>query len=103
MRKFKSLISLLLLVIFLFPTVVKIEHHHEHFVCHAKTEKHLHEKHENCQICKFEFSLFTEEYQTIKSHKEEFNILYFEYFQDCNICNKSQYSFLLRAPPVLLT
>src|ERR1035437_6984578 len=35
-KKLKNIISLLLLLVFLLPTIVKLGHqHHEHFVCNA--------------------------------------------------------------------
>ena len=83
------------------PSIVKLEHHHEHFVCNAKNEKHFHQKHENCSVCSFEFLVFLTE----KNYLASANI---DLTDNCNIrlyvCQYSaltKYSFLLRAPPVL--
>jgi len=98
-KKLKNIISLLLLLVFLLPTIVKLEHHHDHFIYKAKNEKHFHEFHEKCSICNFEFASFLSSVEIIDLQKENpidpycnnYNSLY-------NYC-LSQYSFLLRAPP----
>lgn len=76
-------------------------HHHDHFICTAKNEKHFHKYHEKCPVPGFELSFFSEEKQIQTTQEycfcEEINSIYnFKYF-----CNNSKYSFLLRAPPKL--
>ncbi len=99
-RKINNIISFLFLLVFLLPTVVKLEHHHEHFKCHAVGEKHLHVSHEKCVICDFEFSVFLTE----TSYPDLFDEKPVEHF--CNnynsvdFSNLSKLTFLLRAPPV---
>ncbi len=99
-RKFKNSTIYLVLLVFLLPTIVKLEHHHEHFVCHAKNEKHYHVAVDKCDICNFEFSISLSNIENsdlqaetpIDRYTNSYNFLY------CLI--SSQYSFLLRAPPI---
>lgn len=98
-RKLKNTASILLLIVFLFPTIIKLEHHHEHFECNTKHTKHLHENHEKCDVCNFEFSLFS-----IEAYKIDFEInqLFTEYHNDyISVCfsENAVSFFLLRAPP----
>jgi len=97
--KLKNIASLLLLVVFLFPSFVKLEHHHDHFNCNVKNEKHYHEFHHSCSICSFEFSVFSSESDNISiacdKPKDNYNNNYSSRFYS----NLSQFSFLLRAPP----
>lgn len=102
-KKLKNIISLILVFIFLTPMTIKLVdgflHHHEHFICTAKNEKHFHKYHEECPILNFELSFFLAEklIQTTQKHfyrvelKDNYNFVY--------CCNNLKYSFLLRAPP----
>ena len=76
-------------------------HHHDHFIFTEKNEHHFHEYHEKCPISSFKLSLYSLEKQFRETQKAyytvELTINYF--FVYC--CNSSDYSFLLRAPPVL--
>jgi hypothetical protein len=100
-RKFKNITSLLLLLVFLLPSIVKLEHHHVLLVSKATNGKHLQIQHDKCVICNFEFSVFLSGTGDIDYQKEK----PLEYF--CNnydseyFSNLSQFSFLLRAPPIL--
>jgi hypothetical protein len=75
-------------------------HHHDHFHCTAKNEKHFHEHHKKCPIPSFELSFFSvkKHIQTTQKHfyRLERNINYNFVIR----CNNSKYSFLLRAPPI---
>ncbi len=98
-RKFKNTISILLLMVFLLPSIVKVEHHHEHFKCHSKNEKHIHILHDKCAICSFEFSAFLSVVDNFDLQKN----IFFDNYSN-NYCSKyysdlSLYSFSLRAPP----
>jgi len=98
--KLKKYFALALLFVFLFPTIIKLgHHHHEGFVCKAKTEKHFHTTHENCTICTFEFSLFSTNYNPISFAKEHVTITFNNSYTSINFSDLSDYSFLLRAPP----
>ncbi len=98
-RKFKNIVSLFLLLVFILPSIIKLEHHHEHFECQAKNEKHFHKFHEKCAVCSFEFSVFWSEFENIVSTKEKPLARYYNNYSSVNYSSLSKYSFLLRAPP----
>ena len=100
-RRFKNIISLLLLLVFVLPSIVKVEHHHEHFECKAKNEKHYHFLHEKCLICNFEFSVFLSKSENIDFQKENPLDNYFNNYNSLYYSNLSQFSFSLRGPPVI--
>jgi hypothetical protein len=98
-RKFKNIASIILLLIFLLPSVIKLGHHHEHFVYDSKSEKNSPVLYGVCGICNFEFFVFLSDLGDIDLQNEtpladycnNYNCLYYS--------NPSQYSYLLRAPP----
>ena len=99
-RNFKNSIIYLVLLVFLLPTIVKLEHHHEHFICTAKNEKHFHVAVGKCEICNFEFSISISGIENsdlqieipVDRYTNSYNFLY--------SLKSSQYSFFLRAPPI---
>ena len=103
-KKLKNIISITLVFIFLIPMTIKLLdgafHHHEHFHCTAKTEKHFHKYHEKCPIPGFELSFFSVEkfFQTLQKH--DFCVEQSDIYNFTPCCNYSEYSFLLRAPPI---
>jgi len=99
-RKFKNIASLILLMVFLLPSIVKLEHHHKHFFCNAKNEKHYHDYHERCEICNFEFSVFSAGTKNIDLQKEKPLDNYCNNYHSEYYSNLASYSFLLRAPPL---
>jgi len=56
-KKFKNIISITLVFVFLIPITIKLLdglfHHHNHFHCTVKKEKQFHEYHEKCPIPEF--------------------------------------------------
>ena len=98
-RKFISITSILLLLVFLLPTIVKLEHHHKHFVCKAKDEKHNQVFQDKCAICNFEFSIFLSSVENIDLQKENPLDSYCNNYNSRYNSNLFQFSFLLRAPP----
>ena len=99
--RFKKVASLLLLLIFLLPSIVKLEHHHEHFECKVKNEKHYHSLHERCVICNFEFSVFLSEHENIDLLSANHSDNYYNSYISQYFSNLSQFSFSLRGPPVV--
>ncbi|MDN5296177.1 MAG: hypothetical protein PWQ71_283 [Bacteroidota bacterium] len=63
-RSYTRYIPFFLIFIFLFPSVVKLEHHHQRTGC-CHSEKSCQTFHENCPICDFHFSIFTDQIQKI--------------------------------------
>jgi hypothetical protein len=98
-RKFKNIISILLLLVFLLPSVVKLEHHHDHLIAKATSEKRTTVFHENCPICNFEFSAFLSNFEKIDLQKENPSDSYFNNYNSRYNSDLSRFSFLLRAPP----
>ena len=98
-QKFKNIISVLMVLILFLPSIVKLEHHHEHFFCRATTEKHLHTFHNQCPICSFEFSVFTSYNNSIVIPKEKHEDCFSNNYQSKTYSNLSKFSFSLRAPP----
>jgi hypothetical protein len=97
--KFRKITSLLLLLVFLLPSVVKAGHHHKDYSSNLKNEKNYPVLQDNCPICNFEFSVFlTNVDNTILP---SINLIdnYCNNYNSCYNLNLSLYSFLLRAPP----
>jgi hypothetical protein len=100
-RKFKYITSVLLILVFLLDTAAKIEHHHKHNAIDFKSEKHTTVIQDNCPICNFEFPVFLSTIEN--SHLQNANHLdaYLNTYNSRYNSNLSQFSFLLRAPPVI--
>ena len=98
-KKFKKSVSLFLVIAFLFPSIVKFEHHHLHFELKNTSEKQIHEFHEKCNICNFEFAVFLADVKNIVLHQEIPTDCYFNNYTSHYSYSLSQYSFLLKAPP----
>ena len=98
--KIRKIVSLLMVFILLAPSIVILEHHHDHFVCHAKNEKHFHSFHEKCLICSFEFSVFSVSKVEHLLTSVELIWGYFAPVYHFFYTDYSNYSFLLRAPPL---
>jgi hypothetical protein len=102
--KFKNTISISLVIILLLPMTAKLIdglfHHHDHFDCIAKNEKHFHEHHEKCPIPSFDLSFFSVEKQIQTTQKIDFGVEQNDVYNFTSCCNNSRYSFLLRAPPI---
>jgi len=97
--KRKYITSLLLLMIFLMPSVVKLEHHHDHGEPSANTEPSSCEFHENCVICNFEFSVFLSVDGEVFFEEEDRPSYYLNDYSSVHFQNLSHFNFLLRAPP----
>jgi len=101
-RNFKNTFSLMMLMVFILPSIIKIEHHHEEtFVCKAKHEKHFHHHHDKCAVCSFELSIFSTDFDIIPFSPEKPSDQYFNPYHSANHSRCADYSFLLRAPPAL--
>ena len=82
------------------PSVAKLVHHHEGSICQAKHENHFHSERKLCPICNFTFSVFLSEKTNIVAEKIEFSNHYYSPFHTFFYKDLTQYSFLLRAPPL---
>ena len=99
-KNLRNSISVFLLWALLFPTIVKVGHHHDVFVCNAKGEQHFHQFHQKCDICSFEFPFFEATPNTVCFKVEQIVIDIYDKYNPTNPYNPEKYSFLLRAPPV---
>jgi hypothetical protein len=101
--KLKPFFSVFLLVIFLFPTIVKEAHtgnHGKRAHCDANEEQHIHIQHHDCTFCDFVIPIIL----ITSSCRTVFSLLHFaEYFFSPPIefyFSTSLFSSaLLRAPP----
>jgi hypothetical protein len=100
-HKFKNNISLLLVLVFFLPTIVKLDHHHTLAECTTHHRTHYHEFQGKCAICEFEFSFFLADSWELDFQEENPVICYCNNYESVYSSNLSQYTFLLRAPPLL--
>jgi len=99
--KFKYAFSLVLVFTLLAPSVVRLGHHHDHFVCKARHEKHFHDQIVKCEVCAFQFSWF--------SHPKLFYVIFSDFLfgKKTPGCieqlspKNSIYAYFLRAPPFI--
>jgi len=98
-KKLRNSISLLLVVALLLPSVLKLGHHHQHLICNAQHEKHLHQAQEECAVCNFTTAFFLS--QKINYCKKRVDIIdgYLNLFTSFSLTSCRHYSFLLRGPP----
>lgn len=98
--RIQSLISILLCFTLFAPSIVKLEHHHDHFECKAENEKHIHNLHHKCESCNFEFSFYASDSEILYLESDHFVII--EKADYCTLIypQKNNYHFLLRAPPI---
>jgi hypothetical protein len=99
MGKFRKLTSSLLLLVFLLPLAVKIEHHHKNVVFNFKNEKNYPVLKENCPICDFEYSVFLTSFENIDLPGRNLLDSYCNNYNSSYNYNFAQFSILLRAPP----
>jgi len=97
--KLKIFFCFFLVLILLFPTFVKLEHNHHHFSCLSKTEKHIHQGHDRCSICSFEYSVFIYGNLSVSAAEGKFVDIYSNIYKSSVYFNDFKYNFLLRAPP----
>lgn len=98
--RYKNIIPITLLMIFLLPSIVKLEHNHERVECKTDYEDQYSILHENCAICSLEFSTFLSHGADINFQKENPVEYYCNNYDSEYFSNHSVFSFLLRAPPL---
>lgn len=100
-QRLQQVISFLLLTVFLWPTLAKLEHHHEHHDENSQAGTAIEKTHHKCAICNFEFSFFAD--PSIQFKRPDYKPV--DSYLRLNTCpkysNRAQYSFLLRAPPII--
>ena len=102
-QKVRNIILILMVLILFMPSISKLTHHHKSFVYNKKTEKNIFVLQEKCAVCSFEFSFFLSE----KINQDFAKVVFSDNNKSCfNIyhnSNLSKYSFLLRAPPEIIS
>lgn len=99
MGKYRKIISYLFLLVFLLPSLVRIEHHHKDSAAENRSEKSYPVLKRNCTICNFEYSFFLTSIENIDLPDENPLDRYCNWYNSIYNNNLAQYSFLLRAPP----
>ena len=99
MRILRNLTSILLLMALMWPSVVKLNHHHDHLICKNQREVHFDSLHEKCTACEFEFSVFTSDPECVELSKPEHQDSYRDTYRRNSFSCDSQFFFSLRAPP----
>jgi hypothetical protein len=100
-KRLRNIISLLLLLVFLLPSVAKLEHHHESYLNATSTGKNSQVLFGKCGICNFEFFVFLTGFGNINLQNEKPIVNYCNNYYSFYYSNLSQFSYLLRAPPGL--
>jgi hypothetical protein len=95
----KNSTSLFLLAVFLLPSIVKLEHHHESYDFKANNEQHVQSLHEKCAVCDFGFSAFSLTFEHFVLQKDNPAFNFSNNYRSVTYSSLSNYSFLLRAPP----
>lgn len=99
-NKKKCIVAFMLLLVFLLPSIIKIAHHHEESTCSSSNEALITEYHEECPVCNFEFSVFTSDFTFLLLSSEQPEVGYSNLYKSVFCYSLSEFSFLLRAPPI---
>ncbi len=81
------------------PSIIKIEHHHNHSEPANNSEFSYNKYHDKCLICNFEFSVFLQLDEEVYFEEEDHPEYYLNDYNSKHFENLSQFNFLLRAPP----
>ncbi len=94
----KHIISFILFIVFLFPSGIKLLHHHhdEGSTCAHQIEC-INVK---CDICDYNFVFYPERGKTIPDHTIVLNTFYTFQTYEIFLINFNTQSILLRAPPM---
>jgi hypothetical protein len=98
-RKLKKISSCFLLLVFLLPTAIKLEHYHEHPDYLELSKSHYGSYHENCAICNFEFAAFCSDVTVVDLEKDSPSDNYRNHYRPVNYSDQSEFTSLLRGPP----
>jgi len=98
----QQIANIFLLLVFLTPSVIKLEHNHERFACKAEHIDHFHEYHDNCAVCNFEFSAFSPQDYHFEEYVQITHIIYQNLYKSQRYSNSLKHTFSLRGPPYKL-
>ncbi len=88
------------MLVFLLPSIVKLEHHHEHNDCSSTNGDHYQEFHDKCAVCDYDFSVIFMDFIDIEIPKAEQLSQYLIDDLPVNDSTPAQYLYLLRGPPL---
>ncbi|TKG90748.1 hypothetical protein EYV94_23070 [Puteibacter caeruleilacunae] len=95
--------SLILILIFLSPSLIKVTHflyvHHEHSDCCHADKSELSKKHKICSICAFDFVEFIQAEKSYFAGAPELLSVYYPIYRPGVTVRTVQYCIFLRAPP----
>jgi hypothetical protein len=97
----KHFVSLMLALILLMPTMVKLNHHHDHGRSYDEGNRSTTQFTHKCLICDFQYSTFLIQEFIPESAIFKYNDPTINLYSQFLLSNSLKYSFLLRAPPVL--
>lgn len=101
--KFYNIVSLFVLLIFVYPYIQKEIHTFEHahdFHCTTHTEQHFHSEIHHCLVCEYNILLGeTNKEFSLISKTETFFVKISSFYKKLSI-NAHAYSYLLRGPPL---
>ncbi len=103
-KKLKHILTILLLLVFITPTVVKLLdsafHHHYYFYFSGKQGDVVHEYHHTCPIPGFTLTFFSVQKQIHITHKDSYLSEIFIPLPPKPFPPETNPSVLLRAPPL---
>jgi hypothetical protein len=91
--------ALLILFIFMVPTIIKDLHHHEHSGSNDVNKINVHEYQHRCVICNFEFSIYTQSEEKSTSSLTIINGRYINIDVSAVFIPRPVFPYSLRAPP----
>lgn len=101
-RKLNVFLSLLMMMVLFYPSLIKLDHHHNFYTIPSAGDQ-ITITHEKCAVCSFEFSLFLSDDAEIASGLIEDVGQEYSLYDTCHYISVSEYTYLLRAPPLPLS
>jgi len=102
-KKLKHIVSLSLVLILIVPMTTQLFdaffHHHYHITIAENTENHFQVHHDKCPIPNFQLSIFSLQKDKTETNKTNYSDPFIILYRSDYYSDKSNYSFLLRAPP----
>lgn len=97
---FKYIVSIGLILLLLYPSMVKFDHHHDHENLPVDLDgNNIQKSHTSCTVCEFQFSTFENNTETEYSIFTSNILLIEKPFVFRYYSNFNNYNFSLRAPP----
>lgn len=98
-KKSGKFYSVLFLLLFCLPSVVRLEHHHNHSFYELKGEKRYPVLQNNCPICNFEYPVFISAVEKIAFQSQNPVDNWYNLYAFLHCSDLSKLVFSLRGPP----